>query len=115
MQRLKILAACGAVALMAGGCATPIVAALTVSELMTGASVVSYAATGKGIGEHALDVATGKDCRVIEAALRDDREVCEAHGSKATENDFKGLASIIPPAEAEDIRVSSVQFDVQGR
>jgi hypothetical protein len=37
----------------------------TVDTVTTGATVVSYGATGKGITDHAVSAATGKDCRMF--------------------------------------------------
>lgn len=76
------------------GCATPFFAGLTLSEFGLATSVVATAATGKGLGEHAMDVATGRDCRVLEGLARDDRSVCERKNSPALEDDWKGLASL---------------------
>jgi len=67
-------------ALLTGGCALGVAA--------TGASV---AASGKTVTDHALDAATGKDCRLVQGASRSDRDVCEKPGSAATRKDFKGL------------------------
>jgi len=62
------------------------------TDILAGASLVTTAVTGKGTTEIALDILTGKDCRLIEGALREDRDFCEEEGSPATEDDFKGLA-----------------------
>jgi hypothetical protein len=59
---------------------------------MLGADAASTAATGKGTTEHAHDMLTGKDCRIIEGVARTDRRVCEARDAPATERDFKGVA-----------------------
>lgn len=66
------------------GCAGTIVAGLTLSELLTAGSIGSTLITGKGLGEHAMDMATGKDCRIIEGVFRADRDICEEEGSGAT-------------------------------
>lgn len=76
------------------GCATPLFAGLTLGELGLAASLFSTAATGKGVGEHAMDVATGKNCRIVEGMARDDRTICEAEDSPAVEDDWEGLASL---------------------
>jgi len=55
------------------------------------AGAASTATTGKGLEDHALSYATGKDCNFIEGILRKDRKVCETPGSPATKEDFKGL------------------------
>lgn len=76
------------------GCSTPLFAGLTLGEFSLFGSLFSTAATGKGIGEHAMDAATGRDCRIIEGLAREDREVCERRDSPALEDDWRGLASL---------------------
>jgi len=76
------------------GCALPLITGLTVTELSVAGSLVSTAATGKGLSEHAMDAATGKDCRIIDSMVREDRKLCEPRDSPALEKDWKGLASI---------------------
>jgi hypothetical protein len=76
------------------GCGAPIFAGLTFAELTTAGSLISTAATGKGLSEHAMDAATGRDCRIFEAMVRDDRRLCERKTSLALEKDWKGLASL---------------------
>ncbi len=95
MHRMKIPAALSIV--LAGalsGCATPLFAGLTLGELSLAASLFSAAATGKGLGEHAMDVATGRDCRIVEGLARDDRRICEREDSPAVEHDWTGLARL---------------------
>ncbi len=85
------------IVLLAGtlaGCSTPLFAGLTLSELGLVTSVFSTAATGKGLGEHAMDVATGRDCRVLEGLAREDRRVCEPEDSPALDDDWLGLADV---------------------
>ena len=43
------------------------------------------------------DLATGKNCRLIEGVVRDDRKVCETQNSPATKKDFKGLSGLATP------------------
>ena len=81
-------------ALLLSGCATPVLGALTLNHIMTTASVVTTAAFGKGVGDLALDVATGQDCRMLESTFRNDRELCEDRDSPTTRRDFKGLSSV---------------------
>lgn len=69
------------VSLMLTGCAGPLLIV----------SVASTVATGKGLSEHALSAATGKDCNILGSLLEKDRSLCEEPGSPATKNDFKGL------------------------
>ena len=91
---LKLLAMIPVCCLL-GGCAAPLVGALTLNHLLTLASAATTFTSGKGIGEIALDGVTGRDCRLLEGVLRSDRDVCENRGSFATEQDFKGLATVV--------------------
>jgi hypothetical protein len=76
------------------GCGIPLFAGLTIAELSTAGSFVTTAATGKGLSEYAMDAVSGRDCRIFESLIRDDRKVCEPTDSLATKKDWKGLASI---------------------
>jgi hypothetical protein len=73
------------------GCAAPLVAGLTLSQISTIAGVISTAFTGKGLSDHLLSFVTGKDCDLTESILRKDRKLCEEKGSAATAEDFKGI------------------------
>ena len=64
--------------------------------------VAPRAINGKGLAEDAADVATGKDCRVIEGVTHKNRKLCEERGSPATRQDFKGLAGGTPHSGAKD-------------
>src|SRR3954447_2440693 len=55
------------------------------------AETASVGGTGKTIGDHVLDAATGKDCRLVEGVARSDRRACEDPGSPVTKRDFKGV------------------------
>ena len=78
------------------------IGSITVGHLLGAASAVVMATDGKGLSEVALDVATGHDCRVLEGALREDREICEVPGSSATRDDFKGMSTIMEMLEARN-------------
>ena len=93
MQMRKLVQIC-AVALLAAslsGCAAPIIAGITLSQISTVAGLISTAVTGKGLTDQALSFVTGKDCNLMESVLRKDRHLCEEHGSLATADDFKGI------------------------
>jgi hypothetical protein len=92
-------------ALTLSGCGMPLIAGMTIAELSTAGSLISTAATGKGLSEHAMDAATGRDCRIIDSMVRDDRSLCERKNSPALDKDWKGLASI----EGEPYTVSPGQ------
>lgn len=87
--------------ILLNGCAAPIVGSLTLSHLSSIASAFSMTVKGKGAGEVALDLATGKDCRLVEGMIRDSRAICEQPGSVATAGDFKGVIALLkdePPS-----------------
>lgn len=88
VRNLVLISAAG---IALSGCATPIIGALTLNELSSFAGVASSITTGKGLGDHALSLLTGKDCSVTEGILRKDRDICEERGSLAAKEDFKGV------------------------
>ena len=45
--------------------------------MTTGATAVSYGTTGKGISDHAISYATGKDCRIFN--IFKNTKVCRIH------------------------------------
>lgn len=98
------------------GCGAPIFAGLTFAELSTAGSLISTAATGKGLSEHAMDAATGRDCRILDAMVRDDRRLCERRNSPALEKDWKGLASMDgePYSAGSDLDPGSERRDAKG-
>lgn len=109
--------------LLLAGCAGPVILGINLGTASTVGSVISTAATGKGLGEHALSAATEKDCAIIEGAFRSDRKFCEERGAEATKSDFKGLAVLFEdkpqpasatmlaeaPAEKSDITLAEAQ------
>jgi len=94
-QRVARMCVVLLVGLATNGCAMSVLGGLTLNHLVTAMSISSTALSGKGLGEHALDRVTGLDCRLLEAAVRQDREVCEAPGSVATAKDFRGFTTIL--------------------
>jgi len=86
---------------MLGGCAAPIIVAGVAIPLIVVTEVIPRAINGKGLVEDGVDVATGKDCRVIEGVVRDDRQLCEKRGSPATKKDFKGLSGVLDDQEPD--------------
>ena len=90
-RKTALVLAVGAGLIALPGCAAPAIGALTVAEVMTIAGISSSIMTGRDLGEHALSALTGKDCRFLEAALREGRSFCEDKGSEATRGDFGGL------------------------
>lgn len=89
--RVARAAAVGSVCLATGGCLQLVVAGIPLSHISTAIGVASLATTGKGVAEHGLDVVTGKDCRVLDSLLRDERELCEERNSPPTQEDFRGV------------------------
>lgn len=89
------LALVTASAIALSGCAGPIIGALTLAEISTIAGLASTLISGQDLTEHALSLATGEDCRILEAILRENRDFCEEHGSDATANDFEGVVALL--------------------
>jgi hypothetical protein len=107
LRRGSIVAAACALS----GCAVPLFAGITLNEISTAGSVVSTLATGKGLGDHALDLATGDDCRFLEGLVRNDRNVCETPGSPGTAGDFQGVTDLVsahPAADRPSLKEHSV-------
>lgn len=88
------LAAAVVLAALTSGCMGAIVGAPLLDHAITATSAIMTASSGKGVAEYALDAATGKDCRILESALRQDRKLCETRGAPATARDFRGLDSL---------------------
>jgi hypothetical protein len=113
-------------ALLLSACAAPIIGGLTLSQLSSASSLASSGLTGKSLTEMAMDLVTGKDCRIMEGLVRDDRQICEERDSPATYDDFNGVMGLVrnkrspidagifvntgdfqaPPAPASVIKVS---------
>lgn len=112
-------AACAAVIgtglLGLSGCAAPAIGAITVGEILTIAGISSSIMTGRDLGEHALSALTGKDCRFLEAALREGRSFCEDKGSTATAGDFGGLIALFrsDDGKTEETQVAAADLDPQ--
>lgn len=103
----------GAGLLGLSGCAAPAIGALTIGEVLTIAGISSTIMTGRDLGEHALSALTGKDCRFLEAALREGRSFCEDKGSLATRDDFGGLAALFrnDDGDIEETTVAAADLD----
>lgn len=100
MKSIPIVAAAAVIGSGVSGC-VPVIGTLTLNDLMTGTSLMATALTGKSLSDHALSVATGKDCSLMDAVLEKDRHICEANGSKATEGEFKGLLAMGGPSKVQ--------------
>lgn len=72
------------------GCAGT-VAGVSLSSISSFAGFASTLFTGADLGEHAVSIVTGKDCRFSEGLVRADRDICEERGSAATRADFHGI------------------------
>jgi len=93
------------VCLLAGslaGCAAVVIAGIPIDFIT--AEVVPRAINGKGLVEDGVDVVSGKDCRVIEGTVREDRQICEPRGSPATKKDFKGISGVLSHDDEESTR-----------
>ncbi len=83
-----------AVASLLPGCASLV--AIATHDLVTTAGVASYIATGKGLSDHVLDAATGKDCKLVTGLASPQRNICERAGSGITQNEFRGMLNYEP-------------------
>src|SRR5947208_2242855 len=73
-MRIRPLA-CLAIPLLCSGCALG--AAGIAADILAGTSLASLTVSGKGLGDHAVSAASGKDCNVLGGMLRSDRAICE--------------------------------------
>jgi hypothetical protein len=71
--------------LLCGGCAVG--AAGIALNVLGGASMVSLAVSGKGLGDQAISVAAGEDCRIFEGLVRSDRGICQPYKSQIADDD----------------------------
>jgi hypothetical protein len=126
MKRRRIAQICALAAIAAGlsGCAAPIIAGITLSQISMVAGAISTAVTGKGLSDQALSLLTGKDCNLTEAILHRNRKLCEEPGSIATAGDFKGVfvafggpdsdaLDRVARARAEELASASLQAGAQ--
>lgn len=90
--------------LLLGGCATLIQVAS--HPAVTGMGLVSVAVSGKGLADHALDMVTRRDCRLLEGLVKEDRALCEEPGSLATLDDFRGLGWFAGDGGGPDITLA---------
>lgn len=111
--RTALLGALGLGFLGLSGCAAPVVGAVTIGEILTIAGISSSIMTGRDLGEHALSALTGKDCRFLEAVLREGRGICEDRDSVATRDDFGGLIALFESddGETEEKKVAAADLD----
>lgn len=92
-SRLRRLAAPLAIiagTLSLGGCAAPVIGAITVSQLSTAAGIASSIMSGRDLTEHVVSAIVGEDCRFLEAIMRG-RPICVPYGSPEAEDSFQGI------------------------
>ena len=99
-RRIAVASLVISLALALNGCAAMV--AVVTSKAMLSAGIASFVLTGKGLGDHALDLMTRKDCRILDAVLRESRGVCEEYGSPATDGDFTGVLAYQPGPPTAD-------------
>lgn len=109
-KRLRTTALLMTAAIGLSGCAGPVIGALSLVELASMAGIASTFMTGKDLPEHALSMATGKDCRVLESILNAERELCEEEGSRATNKDFQGVLALM---ESDPALLATALADVE--
>lgn len=76
--------------LSVGGCAAPVIGAITVSQLSTAAGIASSIMSGRDLTEHVVSAIVGEDCRFLEAILRG-RPICVPYGSPEADDSFQGI------------------------
>ncbi|MDZ7754384.1 MAG: hypothetical protein U5S82_22750 [Gammaproteobacteria bacterium] len=99
-----LLPVIAAAPLLLGGCAGLI--QLASHPVMTGMGLVSVAVSGKGLADHALDMVTRRDCRLLEGLVKEERALCEEPGSLATLDDFRGLGWFARDGGGRDIALA---------
>lgn len=109
-KKLRTTALLMATAIGLSGCAGPVIGALSLIELASIAGIASTFMTGKDLPEHALSMATGKDCRILESILNAERELCEEEGSRATNKDFQGVLAMM---ESDPALMATALADVE--
>lgn len=110
-MRKSGIAATFAAGLMLSGCASPIIGALTIGEVASIAGLVSTFMSGQDLTEHALSVATGQDCRILEAMLRPERDFCVDHTDSATDGDFEGVVALFDNSGTSTTQIASAESD----
>ncbi len=105
------IAATVAAGMMLSGCASPIIGALTIGEVASIAGLVSTFMSGQDLTEHALSAATGKDCRILEAMLRSERDFCVDHSDDATRNDFEGVMALFDDDQAPTTMIATADTE----
>jgi len=77
----------------------------TVDTVATGATAVSYGTTGKGLTDHAVSAATGKDCRMFN--IFKNTKVCRIHVTyKAPKYEMRDLQE----RNKRDVQVATLQI-----
>lgn len=84
------------------GCSSLV--AIAANKIITGAGIMSLMTTGKGLADHALDMVTQQDCRILDGLLREERDVCEDRGSLRTAGDFRGILVAYRDRQDADMR-----------
>lgn len=116
LRRLLAPLAIAAGTLTLGGCAAPVIGAITISQLATAAGVASSIMSGRDLGEHMVSSIVGQDCRFLEAVLRG-RPICVPYGSPEADESFQGIIVALgdgrdtPSATARETRVAGLDPD----
>jgi hypothetical protein len=99
IRGLRVWAGLSALVLLLCGCAVGMAA-----------DIVSVGTTGKSITDHVLDVVTGKNCNLFQAAWRSDRNICEPRETEVTARDIKEIPDpgILPEGRSADPSLAAV-------
>lgn len=96
-----------------GGCAAPVIGAITVSQLSTAAGIASSIMSGRDLTEHVVSAIVGEDCRFLEAILRG-RPICVPYGSPEADDSFQGIIVALQDNNDEPEIDRSGEYQVAG-
>ncbi len=99
-------------ALSLGGCAAPVIGAITLSQLSTAAGIASSIMSGRDLSEHVVSAVVGEDCRFLEAILRG-RPICVPYGSPEADDSFQGIIVALNGSDDDGID-STGEYQVAG-
>lgn len=86
------------------GCGLPLIAGATLNEFNAATAIVSTGLTGKGLSDHVVSLVTGRNCNLVQGAIRKERTLCERRGSAAATKDFRGVVGFVIDAATLDLK-----------
>ena len=83
----------------------------TLNPITLGVGLASYAATGKGLADHAIGTLMQSDCNILDGLLSAERKICEPLDSAVSRGGFRGLfagaRTVEPQLKLSEHRVQS--------